>query len=424
MSVFNEEKFKEGLVSELALFDLPSTQTSVTDVYYDEIRPLSQVSDDSPFEFKISGQNSMDYLDLKNSQIYVKCKVEKSDGTALTDLKVEKVGPANLFLQALFSTVEVTLQNKATITCNYNPYRAYIQTLLNYGSETVKSQLDTQLFFRDDADSPGVTDPNGNNNGLYERAKLIAESKHVDLQGPIFHDLFSMTRYLLNQVDVKVKMYRSSTNFCLLTGDNLDYKLIIEDIYILVRKIRVNPAVIYGHSKVLETQNALYPFDKVDVRSVSISTGSTGYTWENMFQGRRPNKIILGFVKSKAVNGDYKTNPFNFENCSIQQIAVYCDGLPVGGNPLKLDFDAAGGTAFMRAYTNLLVSSGKWREDESNLLDRDHYLSGSTLFVFQLEPDFSHHGEYLSLVKTGNVRMDVVFKTALTGNVFEFIFKF
>lgn len=63
MSVFNDDKFKEGLVSELALFDLPSTQTSVTDVYYDEIRPLSQVSVDSPFEFKISGQNSMDYLD-------------------------------------------------------------------------------------------------------------------------------------------------------------------------------------------------------------------------------------------------------------------------------------------------------------------------------------------------------------------------
>ncbi|XP_053398235.1 uncharacterized protein LOC123534687 [Mercenaria mercenaria] len=151
MSVFNEEKFKEGLVSELALFDLPSTQTSVTDVYYDEIRPLSQVSDESPFEFKISGQNSMDYLDLRNSQIYVRLKVEKSDGTALT---AEKVGPANLFLQALFSTTEVTLQNKATITCNYNPYRAYIQTVLNYGKDATSSQLDTQLFNMDDADSP------------------------------------------------------------------------------------------------------------------------------------------------------------------------------------------------------------------------------------------------------------------------------
>ena len=148
---------------------------------------------------------------------------------------------------------------------------------------------------------------------------------------------------------------------------------------------------------------------------MSISTGSTRYTWDNMFQGRRPNKLIIGFVKSRAISGDYKTNPFNFENCSIQQIAVYCDGLPVGGNPLKLDFNTAGGPAIMRAYTNLLTSTGKWREDEGNLLDRKHYLSGSTLFVFQLEPNFSQHGEYLSLIKTGNVRLDVVFNTPLTG---------
>ena len=417
MSVFNEEKFKEGLVSELALFDLPSTQTSVTDVYYDEIRPLSQVSDESPFEFKISGQNSMDYIDLKNSQIYVRLRVTKADGTALTDVKNEKVGPANMFLQALFSTTEVTLQNKATITCNYNPYRAYIPTILKYGTDAASSQLDTQLFKMDDSDSPGVTDPNGSNNGLFLRANMIALSKRIDLQGPIFHDLFSMSRYLINQVDVKIKIYRSSANFCLLTGDASDYRVNIEDIYILAKKIRVNPAVIYGHSKILESQNALYPYNKIEVKSVSISTGSTNYTWDNMFQGRRPNKLIIGFVKSRAISGDYKTNPFNFENCSIQQIVVYCDGLPVGGNPLKLDFDSVGGTAIMRPYTNLLTSTGKWREDEANLIDRNHYINGSTLFVFQLEPNFSHHGEYLSLVKTGNVRLEVVFNTSLTGKI-------
>ena len=373
MSVLNEEKFTEGLVSELNLWDLPSVQTSVTGVYFDEIRPLSQVSGESPFEFQISGQNSADFLDLRNSQIYVRLKVTKADGTALT---TEKVGPANMFLQALFSTTEVTLQNKATITCNYNPYRAYIPTLLNYGTDAVSSQLDTQLFFMDDADSPGVTDPASTNNGLYERAKLINKSRIIDLQGPIFHDLFSMSRYLINQVDVKIKMYRSSAEFCLMAGDQNNYRLNIEDIYILAKKIRVNPAVIYGQSKILEKQNALYPYNKVEVKSVSISTGSTNYTWDNMFQGRRPNKLIIGFVKSRSINGDYKTNPFNFETCSVQQIAVYCDGLPVGGNPLKLDFNPTGGTAIMRAYTNLLISGGKWRQDEGNLLDRKHYLSG------------------------------------------------
>ena len=101
------------LVSELVLFDLPATQTSVSDAYYEEIRPLSQVSSEGPFEFRISRQNSIDYLDLKNSQIHLKVRVVKGDGSALT---AEKVGLAIFF----FKLCSV-LQNKTSITCNYNP---------------------------------------------------------------------------------------------------------------------------------------------------------------------------------------------------------------------------------------------------------------------------------------------------------------
>ena len=420
MSMFNEQEFKEGLVSELSLFDLPATQISVTDVYYEEIRPLSQVSSDGPFEFRISGQNSMDYVDLKNSQIYVKVKVVKAaDGGALTE---EKVGPANLFLQTLFSSSEVTLQNKASITCNYNPYRAYIHTILNYGKDALSTQTLTQGWLMDDADSPEWTDPSGKNSGLFIRAKWIQNSNVLDLQGPLFHDLFSMDRYLLNQVDVKIKLYRSSDTFALLAADStVDFKIEIQDIYFLAKKIRVNPAVLYGHSKILEKQNAVYPYTKVECRSQSIATGSTSFNWENLFQGRRPEKVIIGFVKSKALNGDYTTNPFNFENCGIKHIAVYADGVPVGGNPLKLDFDKTGGTAVMRAYTNLLLNAGKWRQDEGNAIDLNHFISGSTLFTFQLEPEFSHHGEFMSLIKNGNVRLDVQFKSGLTGRFLTFV---
>ena len=283
MSVFSEEQFKEGLVSELALFDLPPTQTGVSDTYYEEIRPLSRVTDDGPLEFRISGQNSMDYIDLRNSQIYVKLKVVKSDGGALT---TEKVGPANLFLQSLFSSTEVTLQNKASITCNYNAYRAYIQTLLHNGQDALSSQLQSQGWHMDDADSPGVTDPTGTNNGLFIRAQWIKQSKTLDLQGPLFHDLLSIDRYLINQVDVKVKLYRNSINFSLMAADNAtDFKIDIQDVYLLIKKVRVNPAVIYAHSKILEKQNALYPYTKVECRTTSIATGSTSFNWDNMFQG-------------------------------------------------------------------------------------------------------------------------------------------
>lgn len=413
MSVFNEEEFREGLVSELELFDLPGSQTSVNDIYYEEIRPQSAVSGDGPFEFRVNGQHSTDYLDLKNCQIYVKLKVQKADGTALT---AEPVGPTNLFLQSLFSATEVTLQNKASITCNYNPYRGYIHTLLNYGQDAMSTQLETQGWKMDDARSPGVTDPTGTNTGLLERAQLIKLSRVLDLQGPIFHDLFSMERYLINQVDVKLKLYRSPVSFALVAKDaSVNFKINIEDIYVLARKIRVNPAILYGHSKLLEKRNALYPYSKVECRSQSVSKGSTSFNWDNIFQGRRPEKVIIGFVKSNALNGDYTTNPFNFEHCGINHIALYADGLPVGGNPLKMDFNKTNGASIMRMYTNLLTSCGKWRYNEGNGFTRNHFKSGSTLFAFQLEPDFSHHGEYLTLVKNGNVRLEVQFSSGLSG---------
>lgn len=415
MSYFTQEGFSEGVPENLMLFDLPPTQVAVNDIYYQEVRALSQVSDDSPIEFRISGQNSMDYLDLKGTQLHVKLKVTNANGTDITS---KKVGPVNLFLQALFSATEVTLQNKAIITCNYNPYRAMIHTLMYYGHDAASSQLLSQLFIKDDNDHPEDCDAEGGNNGLYMRHQIMATSKTFDLQGPIYHSLFTTKRYLLNQVDVKLKLYRSSSAFCLSAGDTSpDFKVEILDIYLLARKLRVNPALIIAHSEMLKSSTAKYPFDRVDCRSQSLAAGSTMFTWDNLFQGHRPNRVIVGFVKSKALSGDYKSNPFHFLNCKIQSICLYVDGIPVGGNPLKLNFDKTDGRSFMRAYTNLFLTNGAWNKNSGLDLSTTDFANTSTLFAFQLEPIFPDDTKFLSLVKTGHVRLDVQFKQALSETI-------
>ena len=90
---------------------------------------------------------------------------------------------------------------------------------------------------------PEIVDQSSTNKGLFERTKLIAGSICVDLQGPICHDLFNMTRYLLNQVDIKLKLYRSSPAFCLNSVEAApDYQIEILDIFLLAKTIRVNLA--------------------------------------------------------------------------------------------------------------------------------------------------------------------------------------
>ena len=116
-----------------------------------------------------------------------------------------------------------------------------IHTFLHYGQDATSSQLLTQLFIKDDNDHPEDVDASGANNGLFQRHRFISGSKNLDLQGPIYHSLFSSKRFLLNLVDVRLKLYRSSPAFSLCSGDaSPDYRIDILDIYLLAKRIRVN----------------------------------------------------------------------------------------------------------------------------------------------------------------------------------------
>ena len=58
----------ECLVSELDLFSMPDTQTSIESSSYVEYNPISTLSDTSPIEFYVAGQGS-EYLDLSRSKV-------------------------------------------------------------------------------------------------------------------------------------------------------------------------------------------------------------------------------------------------------------------------------------------------------------------------------------------------------------------
>ncbi len=185
-------------------------------------------------------------------------------------------------------------------------------------------------------------------------------SKVTDLCGPIYHPFFNMARYLLNQCDVRLKLYRSTPNFCLLSSlASPSFAIEVLDVCLLARKIKVNPAVLYGHAEIMKEVNAKYPYTRTECRMQSVATGATSFYWDAIFQSQRPAKIVVAFVETTAVSGDYKKNPFNFQNCGITEICVYADGIPVGGVPVKTDFDQTTGRTIARAYTDLFTFANK-----------------------------------------------------------------
>ncbi|MES9885140.1 MAG: hypothetical protein ABW185_30230, partial [Sedimenticola sp.] len=79
MAYLTKNGFKEAQPSQLSLFDIQPTQTAVQNIYYSEIRPITQITRNGPIEFVISGQSGMEYIDFRKSQLYVKAKIKQVD---------------------------------------------------------------------------------------------------------------------------------------------------------------------------------------------------------------------------------------------------------------------------------------------------------------------------------------------------------
>ena len=161
MSSLAYDSILEGLPKELLLFNVPVTQTAVSGSYYVDCRPVSQISENGPIEFSVPG--NADYIDIKKSLLYAKVRILHSDGTVLK--AGEKVGPINNFLHSIVSQVDVSLNGKLFSSSDGATYafKTYIQNLLNYGQDAKSTQLQSCLFFKDDAAYMDVNDPGGAN---------------------------------------------------------------------------------------------------------------------------------------------------------------------------------------------------------------------------------------------------------------------
>ena len=157
------------------------------------------------------------------------------------------------------------------------PYRAYVETLLSHGAEAKHSQLTSELWYKDTAGYMDAT--NDHNKGILKRKGYVAGSRNVDMMGRLHVDLFFQDRYLLNGVDVKIRLVQSKNAFALMAGgDNPDYKISIDEAVLFAKKAKLNKAVQMGHVKALEKGTAKYPLRRVHCKVFCVVWTTTPIT--------------------------------------------------------------------------------------------------------------------------------------------------
>ncbi|KAG8235574.1 hypothetical protein J437_LFUL013124 [Ladona fulva] len=395
--------------SELDLFSLPPTQTSIESGQWVHYKPISSLSDDAPLEFVVPGHGD-EYVDLSHTLLNITA--------CITGVKEEEAaglrGPVNLWLHSLFTQVDVFLNQKlVTPPSHAYPYRAYIETLLNYGPAAKLSHLTTALWYED---TPGKMDDCAQNHGAARRRVFTEGGKEVEMMGHLHCDLFNQEKFLPSGVEMRLKLVRSKSGFSIFGNRQFaEIKVKITDASLLVRKVKISPSVLLAHSRALEKATAKFPLTRVDIKTVTISKDVQSKTIDNIFLGQMPKRVIAGFVLNSAFNGDITKNPFNFQHFDLNFMCLYLDGNQIPSKPLQPEFAESG--RFIQAYHTLFSGTGMHFQDIGNGISRDEYHGGFFLLAFDLTPDLDANGSHWSLQKNGSLRMEVRFKSPLKETV-------
>lgn len=397
----------ECVKSELDLFALPSTQTSIESGQWVHYKPISSLSDDGPIEFQVPGTGD-DYIDLSHTLISIKAKITQTDGGEAVD-----VAPVNNWLHSLFSQLDVYLNQKLVSPPNNTyAYRAYIENLLNYGPAAKQSHLTCGLWYED---TPGKMESTDDTNEGFRKRKNLAINE-IEMIGHLHSDIFNQEKFLINGVTLGVKLVRSREAFNLMaTKADAKFKVTINDASLIIRRARINPTVLLAHEKVLASTTAKYPITRAEVKVLTIPCDVQGKTLDNIFLGQVPKRCIVGFVNNSAFNGNLTSNPFNFDNFKISSFSLYVDGQQVPTKTLQPSFN---NNVYTTTYQTLFSGTGIHFLNEGNSISIENYARGNCLMAFDLTPDLSaNSSSHWNLIRHGSVRLEVRFETALTKTI-------
>lgn len=405
--------------SELNIFSTPPIQTTIESGSLQTYRPITSISNNGPLEFVISGSSHDEYLDLARVFIHVKARIRIDNAVGGNAPAAGAVlGPTNNWLHSMFSSVEIYMNQKCiTPPSNCYNYRAYLENLLCYGADAKASHLSTGIW---DEDTAGHMDSvTADNEGFTRRNALTTAARTVDLYGPLHCDIFNVDKYLINGVELTIKLHRSKDEFHLMGSANTTGKFEITEAVLYARKVKISSATLLAHHKALNVATAKYPINRVDVKTITIPSTTRSRTLDNVYIGTLPKRIVIGMVLTDSFNGSFASNPYNFQHFNYSSLAVYLDSIPIPSKPYVCDFPNG---QFIRAYNSLFEGSNINHSDFGNNISRYDYANGYALVAVDLTPDLSASSSHISLPKTGSLRIDIGFDAPVPNTITAIIF--
>ena len=97
----------------------------------------------------------------------------------------------------------------------------------------------------------------------------------------------------------------------------------------------LNDEVVSAIEKTLLTSPAVYPYFETLTKTSLASTGLQSWKQEDIFAREPIRRLAICLNTNEAILGNNMENPFHFQNFDLQQIYIFCNGLPVADSPIS-----------------------------------------------------------------------------------------
>lgn len=395
--------------SSLNLTTLPPTDISIVQSHVEDQYPIySPKGAGTPLEFFIPPSSSH-YIDLNNTQLYLRCKLTTSGGAAVgTNTKTI---PANFPFASLFSNLDIMINNvNITSSSNNYPYAAYINRVLSNGMDAKGTKYSAELLLKEDKANP-ISETS-------ESFKTLKAARdEFEVIGKIAHGMFNQSRMLPPSTSLRIKLRRAPNTFSICgtdpaTGTSFTEIITIEAAILKVKKVVINRRVQEIHENALASGEKLeYPFKDFDAISYSIPKGSINHVSETLHMGVAPDAVVVGLVDSKAYSGTPSKSPFSFKHFNLSSISVLLDGEPQVFKEIRMNVDKK---QFIHAYSQLFTLLPP-NEGGNGITPTDFAENGLCLLAFDLNNAVRENR--FALNKSGSLKIHCTFSSSLDDPV-------
>ena len=416
----------------LDLFSVPPTDTTFAAGRYTVYNPVQ--AGINPIEFII--RSNTEFIDLAQSYFTIQGKITKDDGSPI--VAATHLYPAPNLFHTMIKQPSVWLNGTlVTEQTDTYPYKAYLETLLNYGSNASETILKPSGWYKATdypypltANKMDSMTPHDHYKALSPSAKEAVkgataaktrllttgtESKTFVLTGQPHIHVFHMDRLLVPNIEIKIRFDLNQPDFYLNGVEGTHGKLVENEFkirfHVKTMEVRNDLKVNVLEDRATKSMSVVYPLRKSEIRVFTMTGGQREWDQDEVFQGRIPQRVFVVMLHGNAYIGNGTRNPFYFEKFGLQTPKMLVNGEEYPSEPIVLvhnneDRDILG-------YDQLIRQSGALLGAREMLISPEDWSHGSTILMWNNIPDtLSADATHLHPRKSGNLRFKFTFGAA------------